>query len=507
VEITRPLPASRRRAASSRESGSASRSRRLTLRSANTGRNGKEIRLSDSGSSRSFHVDDRTSLSGSHQTEAPGLSTNARDRRPEIDPRDASPLLLSAGIEENIMKELLPKKTQDYQERARHVAETAVRPIAAELDRSGEYPWSVIDALRDANLMGIWIPEEYGGQSAGVLDLCVVVEELSRACGGVGVAYAVNALGSFPIILGGTDEQKERWLPPIATGEKLIAFGLSEKASGSDAGSLRTRAELDGDSYVINGEKKWNTNGNAASFYTVYCSTRPDRGHRGISPILVEKGTPGFEIGKREDLMGIRCVPVHELHFEECRVPAENLLGLKEGKGFANAMMTLDRARPGVAAQALGLAQGAFDWAVRYTSERQQFGQSVLSFQSTQFKVADLATEIEAARHLVYTAARAIDAGLPGISKLAAMAKVFASDVAMKVTTDAVQMFGGYGYCRDYPIEKYMRDAKITQIYEGANQIQRLVIGRALTKEAAAISNNLEVNVEHFPEVEGEEDA
>jgi len=328
----------------------------------------------------------------------------------------------------------------------------------------------------------------------------VVVEQLSRACGGVGVAYAVNALGSFPIIIGGSEEQKRRWLPPIASGEKLIAFGLSEKASGSDAGSLRTRAELDGDSWVINGEKKWNTNGNAASFYTVYCSTRPDRGSRGISAIVVEKGTPGFEIGKREDLMGIRCVPVHELHFRDCRVPKGNLLGDQEGKGFGNAMQTLDRARPGVAAQALGLAQGALEWAMRYTSERQQFGQSVMSFQATQFKLADMATEIEAARQLVYAAARAIDEGHPGTSKFAAMCKVFATDVAMRVTTDAVQMFGGYGYCRDYPIEKYMRDAKITQIYEGANQIQRLVIGRALTKEATALGPVLDVKVEHFPE-------
>jgi len=402
------------------------------------------------------------------------------------------------------MKELLPPKARDYKERAHEVAEQAVRPVAAELDRTREYPWSVVQALRDADLMGIWIPEEYGGQSAGVLDLCVVVEELSRACGGVGVAYAVNALGSFPIILGGTEEQKKRWLPPVAAGEKLIAFGLSEMASGSDAGSLRTRAELDGDEYVINGDKKWNTNGGAASIYTVYASTRPDRGSRGISPIVVEKGTPGFEVGKREDLMGIRCVPVHELHFRDCRVPQGNLLGDQEGRGFKNAMMTLDRARPGVAAQAVGLAQGAMEWAMRYTSERQQFGQSVMSFQAIQFMLADMATSIEAARQLVYSAARAIDAGESGASKYAAMCKVFASDTAMKVTTDAVQLFGGYGYCRDYPIEKYMRDAKITQIYEGANQIQRLVIGRALTKEATGLSSMLDVKVEHFAEVEEE---
>jgi butyryl-CoA dehydrogenase len=399
------------------------------------------------------------------------------------------------------MKELLPLRAREYQERARHVAESAVRPVAAALDRSGEYPWSVVAALREAELMGIWVPPQYGGQGAGVLDLCVVVEELSRACGGVGVAYAVNALGSFPIILGGTEEQKRRWLPAVASGEKLIAFGLSEMASGSDAGSLRTRAVPDGDAYVVDGDKKWNTNGGAASLYTVYCSTRPDRGS-GISPLVIEKGTPGFEIGKREELMGIRCVPVHELHFRGCRVPRENLLGEVEGKGFGNAMMTLDRARPGVAAQAVGLAQGALEWAMRYTSERQQFGQSVMSFQAIQFKLADMATRIEAARQLVYGAARAIDAGLPGASKYAAMCKVFASDTAMSVTTDAVQLFGGYGYCQDYPIEKYMRDAKITQIYEGANQIQRLVIGRALTKEATGLSSFLDVRVEHFPQPE-----
>lgn len=397
------------------------------------------------------------------------------------------------------MTELLPPRTQEYKARAREVAEKVARPVAAELDRTGEYPWSVIQALKDYDLMGIWIPKEYGGHGAGVLDMCVVVEELSRACGGIGVAYAVNALGSFPIVLGGTEEQKQTYLPAVAKGEKLIAFGLSEKWSGSDAGSLIATAQKDGDSYVINGQKKWNTNGGVASLYTVYAATDRSRGTRGISAFIVEKGTPGFEIGKREDTMGIRCVPVHELHFSNCRVPAANLLGGKEGTGFANAMMTLDRARPGVAAQAVGLAQGALEWAIRYTSERQQFGQSVMSFQAIQFMLADMAIQIEAARQLVYTAARAIDAGLPNVSKLAAMAKVMATDTAMRVTTDAVQLFGGYGYCRDYPIEKYMRDAKITQIYEGTNQIQRVVIARALTREADQLAGHLQVKVEHFP--------
>jgi alkylation response protein AidB-like acyl-CoA dehydrogenase len=397
------------------------------------------------------------------------------------------------------MKELLPPRTQEYQARAREVAEKHVRPIAAELDRTGEYPWSVIKALREADLMGIWIPKEYGGHGAGVLDMCIVVEQLSRACGGIGVAYAVNALGSFPIVIGGTEEQKRRFLPGIVTGETLIAFGLSEKASGSDAGSLRARARRNGDTWVIDGDKKWTTNANAARIYTVYASTNPERGTRGASAFIVEKGTPGFEIGKREQLMGIRCVPVHELHFRNCHVPADHLLGEREGGGFANAMATLDRARPGVAAQAVGLAQGALEWAIRYTSERQQFGQSVMSFQAIQFMLADMATQVEAARQLVYAAARAIDAGVPGVSKIAAMCKVMATDTAMRVSTDAVQLFGGYGYCQDYPIEKYMRDAKITQIYEGTNQIQRLVIGRALTRETDQIAGHLSVKVEHFP--------
>ncbi len=398
------------------------------------------------------------------------------------------------------MSELLTKENLDYQERAREVAEKFVRPVAAELDRTGEYGWEILEALKSYELTGVWIPKEYGGQDAGVLNLCLIVEQLSRACGGVGVAFAVNALGSFPIIIGGTEEQKMKYLPPIASGDSLIAFGLSEKPSGSDAGSLRTTAIKNGDDYVINGQKKWNTNGGVASTFTIYALTDPDRGMRGISAFIVEKDTPGFTIGKREDTMGIRTVPVNELEFADCRVPPSQLLGTKEGVGFKNAMMTLDRARPGVAAQALGLAQGAFEWALRYTSERRQFGQTVMSHQAIQFMLADMATQIEAARQLVYHSARVIDSGAKNVNKIAAMGKVFATDTAMRVTTDAVQLFGGYGYCKDYPIEKYMRDAKITQIYEGTNQVQRLVIGRALTRELKELTDHLDVVVEHFPE-------
>ncbi|MFA6957672.1 MAG: acyl-CoA dehydrogenase family protein [Thermoanaerobaculia bacterium] len=398
------------------------------------------------------------------------------------------------------MRELLSKQNLDYMDRAREVAEKFVRPRAAELDRTGEYGWDILEALKKYELTGIWIPKAYGGQGAGVLDLCLVVEQLARACGGVGVAYAVNALGSFPIMLNATEEQKLKYLPSIASGDKLIAFALSEKASGSDAGSLRTTAIKDGGDFVINGDKKWNTNGGQATIYSVYALTDPSRGMRGISGFIVERDTPGFKLGKREDTMGIRTVSVHELHFNDCRVPASQLLGGKEGDGFKNAMMTLDRARPGVAAQALGLAQGALEWALRYTSERKQFGQTVMSHQAIQFMLADMATQVEAARQLVYTAAKVIDSGAKNVNKIAAMAKVFATDTAMKVTTDAVQLFGGYGYCKDYPIEKYMRDAKITQIYEGTNQVQRLVIGRALTRELKEYTGHLDCIVEHFAE-------
>ncbi|ANM29103.1 acyl-CoA dehydrogenase [Acidobacteria bacterium Mor1] len=385
-----------------------------------------------------------------------------------------------------MVKELLTPKNQEYIERARAVAENVMRPVAAKYDVEQTYPWEVQRAIREAGLSGVWIPEEYGGEGGGVMDLCLVVEQFSRACGGMGVGYAVNALGSFPIILGGTEDQKKRWLPDIASGEKLISFGLSEKDAGSDAGGMTTRAERQGDEYVINGEKKWNTGGAVASLNTIFAVTEPDRGARGISGIVVEKDAPGYRVGKHEDKMGIRCVPVVEIHLDECRVPADNLLGGSEGRGFKHAMMTLDRARPGVAAQAVGLAQGALDLAIEYTGKRKQFGQSISAFQGIQWMLADMGTQIEAARQLVYTAARAADAGAKNISKLSAMCKLMATDVAMKVTTDAVQLFGGYGFVKDYPIEKYMRDAKITQIYEGTNQIQRLVIARSMLREAAS---------------------
>jgi butyryl-CoA dehydrogenase len=379
--------------------------------------------------------------------------------------------------------------TQAWRERAREVADRSVRPLAAKYDRLQEYPWEIKQALAESGLMGVWIPREYGGAGGSILDLCVVVEELSKACGGVGVLYAVNALGSFPLLVGGTEEQKQRFLPPLARGEKLIAFGLSEKFAGSDAGGMRCRAIADGDHWILDGEKKWNTNGGAADIYTVFAVTDPDSRSRRISAFVIEKGTPGFRIGKVEDKMGIRCVPVVEIEFDSCRVPAANLLGGKAGYGFKHAMMTLDRARPGVAAQGVGLAAGALELASVYANRRIQFGAKISSFQMIQQMLADMAIKVEAARQLVYAAATAVDEEAPNQSKMAAMSKCFATDVAMEVTTQAVQVFGGYGYMRDYPIEKYMRDAKITQIYEGTNQIQRMVIARHLIKEVGQLAH------------------
>jgi alkylation response protein AidB-like acyl-CoA dehydrogenase len=384
---------------------------------------------------------------------------------------------------------LMTEENERWRATARQVAEDVIRPIAAKHDREQTYPWEAKEAMAAAGLMGVWIPKEYGGAGGGVLNLCICVEELSRACGGVGVAYAVNALGSFPMILGGTEEQKKRFLPRLAKGETLIAFGLSEKRSGSDAGSMRTQGVEDGDHYVLNGEKKWCTNGGVAKLYTIFAVTDPNSKSRRISAFMVEDGMDGFSIGKVEDKMGIRAAPVVEIHLKDVKVPRENLLGEKAGRGFKHAMQTLDMARPGVAAQAVGLAQGALDYAIVYATGRQQFGQSIAGFQMIQELLARMATKVEAARQLVYAAARAIDAGEGNTTKMAAMCKAYATDVAMEVTTDAVQVFGGYGYMKDYPIEKYMRDAKITQIYEGTNQIQRMVIARNLIKESGTLSH------------------
>ncbi len=373
-----------------------------------------------------------------------------------------------------------------WQEKARNVAEKVVRPLARKYDELQQYPWEIKDALANEGLLSVWIPKEYGGAGGGVANLCIVVEELSRACPGVGVLFAVNALGSFPIIISGTEEQKRKYLPKIAAGETLMSFCLSEKEAGSDAGALRVRGipQPDG-TFKIYGEKKWTTNGSAANLFTVFAVTDPEKGSRGMTAFLVEKTDPGFSIAKVEDKMGIRCVPVVETRFDGVTVGPDRLLGGKAGLGFKHAMQTLDRARPGVAAQGVGCAQGAMEYALRYTTQRIQFGEPVSSKQMVQGMLADMAMQVEAARQLVLAAARSLDAGDPKGSKLAAMAKCFATDVAMKVSVDAVQLFGGYGFMKDYPIEKYMRDAKITQIYEGTNQVQRMVIARNMINESS----------------------
>jgi len=379
------------------------------------------------------------------------------------------------------MEYFFTETQKEIRDLARRFAVERIKPVRQELDKTGEFPFGLMKEMAELGLMGIYIPEEYGGFGGGILEMCLVVEELSRIDGAVALGYAACGLGTFPIILAGTKEQKERFLPRLAQGE-LAAFAITEAQAGSDASNVKTRARREGDYYVLNGTKQFITNGSVAKIYTVIASTDPSRGARGLSAFIVEDGTPGFSYGKIEDKMGIRCSKTAELVFQDCRVPAENLLGGKEGLGFIHTMRTFDRTRPGVGAQAVGIAQGALDEALEYAKTRIQFGQPITSFQAVQLMLADMAIQIEAARALVYEAARAADAGVKNISGLAAMAKVMASDTAMRVTTDAVQILGGYGYMKDYPVEKMMRDAKITQIYEGTNQIQRLVVASELIK-------------------------
>ena len=380
------------------------------------------------------------------------------------------------------MDYLLTEEQKMIRDLARQIADEKIRPVAAEYDEKEEFPWSILKVIAESDLSGIYIEEAYGGMGGGVTELCIATEEFSKACGGIAVSYAASALGSYPIILYGSEEQKKKYLPDIASGKKLAAFGLTEAGAGSDAGALSTTATKDGDHYVLNGVKQWITNGGEAETYTVVAMTDKSKGSRGASTFIVEKGTPGFEFGKKEKKLGIRSSATRELIFTNCKVPKENLLG-KEGLGFIVAMKTFDKSRPGIGAQAVGIAQGALDHALKYAKERVQFGKPVSSFQGVQFMFADMGTQVEAARALVYSTARLIDSGAKDISKLSAMSKLFASDVAMKVTTDAVQIFGGYGYMREYPVEKYMRDAKITQIYEGTNQIQRSIIASEMIKE------------------------
>ncbi len=384
-----------------------------------------------------------------------------------------------------MMEYFLTEKQEQIRALARKIALEKVMPVRARLDEASEFPREILQELGKANLSGIFIPEAYGGTGDGCLGLCLAIEEIARVCAGVCTTYAATALGSFPLLVAGSEEQKEKYLPKIASGEALAAFGLTEANAGSDAGAIETSAVSDGDDYVLNGRKQWITNAGEADVYTIFAMTDRSRGSRGATALIVEKDTPGMTFGRKENKMGIRASLQREIFFENCRVPKHNALG-REGMGFMVAMKTLDSTRPGIGALSVGLAQGAFDEAIAYARERRQFGNTIASFQAIQHMLADMATHIEAARALVYSTARMVDAGISNVSRESAMAKVFASDMAMRVTTDAVQILGGYGYMKEYPVEKMMRDAKITQIYEGTNQIQRNVIARHLIRESAA---------------------
>jgi alkylation response protein AidB-like acyl-CoA dehydrogenase len=376
---------------------------------------------------------------------------------------------------------LLTEDQKMIREACREIAEEYIKPVRARYDEEGIFPWDIVDVLRQADIFGIYIPEEYGGFGGGVFEMTIAVEELSRGCGGIALAFGATALGTYPILLFGSDAQKRTFLPDIAAGRKLAAFALTEANAGSDAAGIETTAVRDGDSYILNGTKQWITNGGEASVYTVIAMTDRSKGARGASAIVVEKDTPGFTFGKTENKMGIRASATRELVFQDCRVPAANLLS-REGLGFIVAIKTLEKSRPGIGAQALGIAQGAFDEALAFVKERVQFGKPVSSFQAVQFMLADMATKIETSRSLIYATARMMDAGSKDMAVAAAMSKMYASDMAMQVTTDAVQLMGGSGYMKEYPVEKMMRDAKITQIYEGTNQIMRQIIGLELLK-------------------------
>ena len=366
---------------------------------------------------------------------------------------------------------------------ARQVAVEKIVPVRAELDEHNKFPTDIMKAMAQADLFGIYIPEEYGGLGKKSFELYLAIEEISKACLGVSTTYAANALGTYPIILNGSEAQKKKYLPDIASGKNLVAFGLTEANAGSDASGVQTTAKLDGNEYVLNGTKQWITNGGEAQIYTVIAITDKSKGARGASAFIVERGTPGFTFGKKENKMGIRASSTTELIFNNCRVPKENLIA-REGMGFIVAMKTLDSSRAGVGAQGVGVAQGAIDECIKFAKGRVQFGQPVTSFQAIQHMLADMQTQTEAARALVYSVARMMDSGAKDFSRASAMAKLFATDTAMKVTIDAMQVMGGSGYMKEYPLEKMMRDAKILQIYEGTNQIQRNVIALDMIREA-----------------------
>ena len=378
----------------------------------------------------------------------------------------------------------LSDEQREIRELVRTLACKRVAPRAAEIDESAEFPWDIVELMREHELFGLPYTEEHGGTGTGALMVLVAIEELSKVCATTGLILAVQELGSLGIKLAGDDEQKGRFLPRLASGDWLAAYALTEPGSGSDSAAMRTEARLEGDEYVLNGAKRFITNAGVAHVYTVFAKTDPKRGHSGISAFVVEADAPGFEVGRIEPKMGIKGSTTGEVFFTDCRVPAANLLG-EEGEGFKLAMRILDRSRPGIGAQGLGLAQGATDYALEYARTRETMGKPIAQHQLIGAMLADMETKCEAARGLLYKCGLMIDEGAPEeeITKISAMAKLFCTDVAMEVTTDAVQVLGGYGYIQEYPVERMMRDAKITQIYEGTNQVQRLVIAREMLRE------------------------
>ncbi|MDX6411378.1 MAG: hypothetical protein QOE91_894 [Gaiellaceae bacterium] len=381
----------------------------------------------------------------------------------------------------------LTDEQREIRDLVRDLARTRIAPRAAEIDKTAEFPWDIVELYREHELFGIMFDEEYGGLGASALLTFVAIEEISKVCATSGLILAVQELGSLGLKLAGTAEQKERFLPKLASGEWLAAYALTEPGSGSDSAAMRTTAVREGDEYVLTGGKRFITSAGVAHVYTVFAKTDPSLGHPGISAFVVEADSPGFEVGRIEPKMGIKGSTTGEIFFNECRIPATNLLG-EEGEGFRLAMRILDRSRPGIGAQGLGIAQGATDYAVDYARTRETMGQPIAQHQLIAATLADMETKCEAGRGLLYKCGQLIDEGADGseLTKISAMAKLFCTDVAMQVTTDAVQILGGYGYITEYPVERMMRDAKITQIYEGTNQIQRLVIAREMLKETRA---------------------
>src|SRR5437588_7501606 len=381
----------------------------------------------------------------------------------------------------------LSEEQREIRELVRTLARERVAPRAAEIDKSAEFPWDMVELLREHELFGLPFGEEHGGTGTGALMVLVAIEELAKVCATTGLLLAVQELGSLGLKLSGTDEQKARYLPRLASGEWLSAYALTEAGSGSDSAAMRTEARREGDEYVLNGSKRFITNAGVAELYTVFAKTGPGEGHSGISAFVVEASTPGFEVGRIEPKMGIKGSTTGEIFFNDCRIPAGNLIG-EEGEGFKIAMRVLDRSRPGIGAQGLGLAQGATDYALEYAKSRETMGKPIAEHQLVGGMLADMETKCEAARGLLYKCGQLIDDGVdrPELTKISAMAKLYCSDVAMEVTTNAVQILGGYGYIQEYPVERMVRDAKITQIYEGTNEIQRLVIAREMAKENRA---------------------